>query len=117
MEKNCVATGDSNCSECDLCNVLFCRFEKRFANKFTLGNTIYRVVALAVLFLAGIIVNQPWLMPIYLLGIILVFFIFEPRLLCSHCPFYEKEGKFLQCWALRGMPKLWKYRPGPITRG
>ena len=41
--------------------------------------------------------------------LILTFFIIEPRLLCSHCPYYEKEGKVLKCWALRGMPKLWKY--------
>ena len=46
----------------------------------------------------------------------LTFLVIEPRLLCSHCPFYEKEGKCLKCWALRGMPKLWKYRPGPATR-
>jgi len=116
QEKNCIANEDSNCSECDLKEYLVCRFEKSFSNKFLFGNTAYRVVALVILYLAGVLVNQFWLMPLYLGGIILVFFILEPRLLCSHCPFYEKKGKVLKCWALRGMPKLWNYHPGPISR-
>ncbi|MFX0123400.1 MAG: hypothetical protein ACFFAE_07145 [Candidatus Hodarchaeota archaeon] len=97
-------------------DLLICRFDKKFANKFLLGNTAYRVVALTILFLTGILVNQLWLMPVYLVGIILIFFILEPRLLCSHCPFYEKKGRVLKCWALRGMPKLWSYHPEPITK-
>jgi hypothetical protein len=113
---NCVASDTSNCSECNLKDRLICRFDKSFANKFLLGNTTYRVAALAILFLTGILVNQLWLMPVYLVGIILTFFILEPRLLCSHCPFYEKKGKVLKCWALRGMPKLWNYHPEPITK-
>ncbi|MFX0184273.1 MAG: hypothetical protein ACFE95_14415 [Candidatus Hodarchaeota archaeon] len=115
-EKNCIANEDSNCSECDLKAHLICRVDKNFANKFSFGNTVYRVVAFAILFFAGILTNQPWLMPVYLGGLILTFFILESRLLCSHCPFYEKEGKVLKCWALRRMPKLWSYNPGPITK-
>lgn len=116
QKMNCIANEDSNCSECELKDHLICRFDDSFSNKFLLGNTAYRVVALVILYLAGVILDQFWLMPIYLGGIILVFFILEPRLLCSHCPFYEKKGKVLKCWALRGMPKLWNYHPGPITR-
>jgi len=26
------------------------------------------------------------------------------------------DGKFLKCWALRGMPKLWRYRPEPMKK-
>jgi hypothetical protein len=116
LEKNCITDEESNCSECELKDFLICRVEKNFANKFFLGNTAYRVVALTILYLTGLLVNQYWLMSVYLGGIILVFFVLEPRLLCSHSPFYEKEGKVLKCWALRGMSKLWKYRPEPITK-
>ncbi|MFX0052890.1 MAG: hypothetical protein ACFE8U_16555, partial [Candidatus Hermodarchaeota archaeon] len=115
-EKNCIANEDSNCTECDLKDHIICQIDRNFANRFTIGNTTYRVVALAILFLTGILVNQLWLMPVYLVVLILTFFILEPRLLCSHCPFYEKEGKVLKCWALRGMPKLWNYNPNPITK-
>ncbi len=40
----------------------------------------------------------------------------EVRLLCTHCPYYGKEGDRLKCWALRKYPKRWKYRPGPLSR-
>ncbi len=116
LGKNCIANEDSNCSDCELKKILICKDENNFANKFFIGNTAYRVVALTILYLAGLLVNQYWLMPVYLVGIVLIFFVLEPRLLCSHCPYYEKEGKVLKCWALRGMPKLWKYRPEPITK-
>jgi hypothetical protein len=42
----------------------------------------------------------------------------EIRVMCSHCPHYAEPGtKSLQCWANYGSPKLWKYRPGPMTSG
>lgn len=88
-EKNCIAFDDSNCSDCELKDDLICKVEKNFANKFFLGNTAYRVVTLIILFLTGLLVNQYWLMPVYLVGIILAFFVLEPRLLCSYCPHYE----------------------------
>jgi len=35
--------------------------------------------------------------------------------MCSHCPHYAEPGGSLQCWANYGSPKLWKYRPGPMS--
>jgi len=41
----------------------------------------------------------------------------EIRVMCTHCPHYAEPGtKSLQCWANYGSPKLWKYRPGPMSR-
>jgi hypothetical protein len=55
-----------------------------------------------------------WLIP--WLIIILGFFGFvEILVLCSHCPHYAEEGSSLKCWANYGSPKIWKYRPGPMT--
>ncbi|MHA1619631.1 MAG: hypothetical protein ACTSVZ_10155 [Promethearchaeota archaeon] len=59
--------------------------------------------------------GQWWPMWTYGALVALTFIIIEPRLLCSHCPFYALEGKTLRCGGLWGMPKFWKYRPGPIT--
>ncbi len=112
----CVAESNTNCIDCDLRNDVLCHFSKKFANKFLLGNSIYRILAIIIAIFAGILTNQWWMFIIYTLSILLVFFLIEPRLLCSHCPFYAKEGKFLKCWALRGMPKLWKYRPEPSSQ-
>jgi hypothetical protein len=50
------------------------------------------------------------------IGIVISFFGFiEIRVMCSHCPHYAEEGSSLRCWANYGSPKLWKYRPGPMS--
>jgi hypothetical protein len=55
------------------------------------------------------------------IGWMFVFWIFffgfwEIKILCSHCPFYAKEGFGLECIANFGCPKFWKYNPAPINR-
>ena len=112
----CVAESDAICVDCELRNDVLCHFSKKFANKFLLGNSIYRILAVLMAIITGILTQQWWMAIIYVISIFLVFFLIEPRLLCSHCPFYAKQGKFLRCWALRGMPKLWKYRPEPTSQ-
>jgi hypothetical protein len=39
----------------------------------------------------------------------------EIRVMCSHCPHYAEPGNSLQCWANYGSPKIWTYRPGPMS--
>ena len=36
--------------------------------------------------------------------------------MCSHCPHYAEDGSYLKCWANYGVPKLWKFNPGPMSR-
>jgi hypothetical protein len=46
-----------------------------------------------------------------------VFFgVVMPRSLCSRCPRYAEPGAILRCWANLGVPKLFKYRPRPLSR-
>ncbi|MHA1307905.1 MAG: hypothetical protein ACTSO7_12625 [Candidatus Heimdallarchaeota archaeon] len=113
---NCIANEDSNCADCDINELLFCRFDKKYVRGFMLGNTFYRILAITILIITGFIFGHWWMVGTYTGLVILTFFVIEPRLLCSHCPYYEKDGKFLKCWALRGMPKFWKYRPGPMKK-
>jgi hypothetical protein len=57
-----------------------------------------------------------WLPLIAWLLIIFSFFVFiEIRVMCSHCPHYAEDGPTLRCWANYGSPKLWRYRPGPMS--
>ena len=50
------------------------------------------------------------------IAIVISFFGFiEIRVMCSHCPHYAEEGSTLKCGANYGSPKLWKYRPGPMS--
>lgn len=62
-------------------------------------------------------VNAWWLLP--WLGMVLGYFGFvEIRVMCTHCPHYAEPGsKTLQCWANYGSPKLWRFTPGPMSRG
>jgi hypothetical protein len=114
--QNCIANEDSNCIECELNGELICFVDKKFANKFTVGNILYRFLAFGILIFSGFLIGHWWMLISYVSTVFITFVFIEPRLLCSHCPFYEKEGKCLRCWALRGMPKLWKYRPEPVNK-
>lgn len=116
LPKNCIADEDSNCLECEINGKLICFVNKKFANKFTLGNILYRILAIVILLFSGLMIRHWWMLIAYVVVVVITFVVLEPRFLCSHCPFYEKDGKFLRCWALRGMPKLWKYRPEPIKK-
>ena len=52
---------------------------------------------------------------IWIIIIGLFFLVMEIRILCSHCPHYSESSNILRCWANYGVPKLWKYRPGPMN--
>jgi hypothetical protein len=56
----------------------------------------------------------------YLLGwvgvVIFLRFVGDGRALCSHCPYWAKEGRILRCHSNFGMIKLWRYRPEPLTK-
>lgn len=50
------------------------------------------------------------------LGLTALFFGYvEIKILCSHCPRYAEEGRFLKCYAHWGFPKIPRYDPGPMS--
>ena len=85
---------------------------------FTLKDLIhFLLIALPSFLLGGAGIfhkNGWWLLP-WLIVIIGYFGFVEIRVMCSHCPHYAEEGSSLKCWANYGSPKIWKYRPGPMT--
>ncbi len=115
-EETCIVSGKLDCETCDIKNLLICEIDVKMARKFVLSNTLYRFSALTIFLFIGLMTNQWWWFYSYGIIVALTFVIIEPRLLCSHCPHYARSGKFLKCWALRGMPKLWRYNPGPIGK-
>jgi hypothetical protein len=98
------------CDNCPVCKTLHCHF------KFI--DLIYFFLIASPSFVlggAGIYhINEWWLIP-WVILIIGYFGFIEIRVLCSHCPHYAEEGSSLKCWANYGSPKIWKYRPGPMT--
>ena len=35
---------------------------------------------------------------------------------CSHCPHYNREGRFIKCLFIWGLPKIFTPRPGTLSR-
>lgn len=98
------------CDNCTIKNLLHCHFTPKDLIHFLLiaspafllgGNGIYYV--------------SGWMLIPWLFSIVGYFGFVEIRVMCSHCPHYAEEGSSLQCWANYGSPKIWKYRPGPMT--
>lgn len=103
---------EENCDGCHISDTLVCHF-----NGKQLG--FFLAMFLPLFGLAGyaIFTFSVWIFVAWLVFIPLFFGLIEIRVLCSHCPHYaEPELKTLKCWANYGSPKLWKYRPGPMSR-
>jgi hypothetical protein len=98
------------CDDCTVKNVLHCHFTLRDLTHFIL------IASPAFLLGGGGIYHiSGWMLIPWLILIVGYFGFVEIRVMCSHCPHYAEEGTSLTCWANYGSPKLWKYRPGPMT--
>lgn len=102
----------ADCEGCPLQSRLQCHFS---------GRELLRFLAMAfppfILGGIGIARVNAWLLLPWI-GMAIGYFGFvEIRVMCSHCPHYAEPGtRSLQCWANYGSPKVWKYRPGPMTQ-
>lgn len=103
----CVAR---DCSDCQVAAVVHCHFGPRDLANFLL-------ISMPGFVIGGAGVLTPGTFPLVIwIAIIVAFFGFlEIRVMCSHCPHYAENGYTLGCWANHGAPKLWKYRPGPMS--
>ncbi len=98
------------CDNCTVSKTLHCHFSH--------ADLIHFLLISSPSFLlggAGIYhVDKMWLIP-WVIIIIGFFGFVEIRVMCSHCPHYAEDTSSLKCWANYGAPKIWKYRPGPMT--
>jgi hypothetical protein len=98
------------CDGCPVSKDVHCHFQSRDLTAFLLS-----VIPSFIIGGAGIVLfNAWWLIP-WLVIVFGYFGLVEIRVMCSHCPHYAEPGKSLQCWANYGSPRLWKYRPGPMS--
>jgi hypothetical protein len=98
------------CVNCTVNNSIHCHFALRDLIHFLLI-----VFPSFLLGGAGIYRTSGWMLIPWLILIIVFFGFVEIRVICSHCPHYAEEGNSLKCWANYGSPKIWKYRPGPMS--
>ncbi len=103
----CIA---SDCKNCPVSREVHCHFRLKELAHFLLICLPGFIVGGAGVFAFGAWPLVAWI------AIIIGFFGFlEIRVMCSHCPHYAEVGTALGCWANHGSPKLWKYRPGPMS--
>jgi len=102
---------ETSCDNCNISQDLNCHFNLHQLIQFLLNVSL--VILLGGV---GIYYYNPLLLIPWIVMFLLYFGLVEIRVMCSHCPHYaETETDTLKCWANYGSPKLWKYRPGPMS--
>ena len=118
-ETACTWLPESNCAanDCKLKGPLACRWDPKEYN-FIMGliQTPQVLIMMAAFIILGVVTGNWWSMAIWAWIIIIWPLGLEPYVICRHCPFFTDEKKTLTCWALRYMPKWWKYDPRPLNR-
>jgi hypothetical protein len=89
-----------------------CRYEERDTVHFFMMILPFFVTTIAGVIRSGF----GWWLFGWLGYSLFFFFVWEARVLCSHCPFWAAEGRVLHCHANYGVVKLWKNRPEPMSR-
>ena len=102
---------ETNCKECSVSDKLVCHFNSRQLALFLGMSGVVFILAGVFIYLVNTLFLIPWILSCFI-----YFGFLEIRVMCSHCPHYaEPSLKSLHCWANYGSPKIWKYRPGPMS--
>jgi len=109
--KKPIATCESDsCDDCAINSDLHCHFSLKDWVHF-----LFIAFPPFLLGGAGIYHVNGWLLTPWIIFNVAFFGFIEIRVMCAHCPHYAESLTSLKCWANYGSPKLWKYRPGPMT--
>lgn len=109
--KKPIATCESeSCDDCAIQSSVHCHFNLKDLLYF-----LFISLPSFIIGAVGIYYMDVWLLIPWIIIIIAFFMFIEIRVMCSHCPHYAESPKTLKCRANYGSPKLWKYRPGPMT--
>lgn len=109
-DKPIITCVSESCNDCSVADALHCHFSPKDLTHF-----LCIVLPSFLLGGAGIYNVSGSLLFLWVLMIIGYFGFIEIRVTCSHCPHYAEKGNSLKCWANYGAPKVWKYRPGPMS--
>jgi hypothetical protein len=108
----CTGQPTASCEGCSLNGPLMCRYDARDTTHFFMIILPFFVTTIGGVITSG----YGWWLFGWLAYMLIFFFVWEGRVLCSHCPYWTEEGRVLRCHANYGVIKLWKYRPGPMSR-
>lgn len=108
----CTWKDADECADCHMAGNLMCRFNPRDLAGFLLGFLPFGIAVIAGVIRGG----YGWSLLVWLVFWVLFFFVWEARVLCSHCPFWAEEGRILHCHANYGVIKIWAFRPSPMRQ-
>ena len=113
--ENCTVREDSDCVSCNLGCFLNCKWNRKILTGFLAVASVPIAGTFIMLALLWILAAQWWPIVLYIILLFLLFG-YEIKFLCSHCPYYEGEGKTLKCLANNGAPKIYGYNPAPMNK-
>jgi len=104
----------SRCADCPIDGTLNCRFNWSDLLYFLAG-----FLPPAIAIIAGMMRGGFGPQALALVGwvgfMLFFFFVWEARVLCSHCPYWAEGGRVLHCLANYGVIKMWRYHPEPMS--
>ena len=107
----CTNQPKDDCKDCTLSSHLMCRYDRRDTLHFFMIVLPFFVSSIGGVITAGF----GWWLLGWLGYMLFFFFVWEARVLCSHCPYWAEEGRILHCHANYGVIKIWRYRPEPMS--
>jgi hypothetical protein len=113
---NCTIDESSKCISCEIEGKLACKWDKSIKDCFAVIGFAPILIAIFGMVIIGLSTGIWWTLVAYVAYFMLMFGVFEIRFLCSHCPYYVKDGKTLICIGNHGSPKLWNYHPEPMNK-
>lgn len=102
----------SVCQGCSIEGRLMCHFDSKDMVSFLMSALPFAATAIIGVIQAG----YGWHLSLWLAYSLFFFFVWEARILCSHCPMWAEESRVLHCHANNGVIKIWPYRPGPMSK-
>lgn len=112
----CASKDGSVCVACELDGKLNCRYDEELVKCFRRNHFPFRALQFLVVGVGALLTGIWWAFILFVAVIVLNFAVIETWYLCRHCPFYEKEGKTLDCITLKGLPRIWKFDIKPMSK-
>ncbi|MEJ2738332.1 MAG: hypothetical protein P8105_00565 [Dehalococcoidia bacterium] len=111
----CTWDEQSDCANCSVQGKLHCKWDRRILYGFYAASFPPLIIAILGMVIVGVLTGVWWMLIAYIVYVPVMLGILETRFLCSHCPYYAEDSTMLHCLANHGDPKLWRYRPGPMS--
>ena len=112
----CTLDSSSDCENCKNYNLLDCKLNKN--QSIITSLIIYSFIIISVLgmFIVGKITGIYWMLIVFIIFLVIFFILIEPRITCSHCPYYAEKRNRFNCPGNLITPKIWKFHPEPINK-